>query len=803
MRRIRLAWDKLKALGLGLALCSAAFAEGDTLSAVSATENAATSSAAVNAASEIPALDSLVKQVAADSAAATPVADTVAVDSAAPTSADSAAEPAAVTVADSAAPLKTVLYLGGGERSPWFQLGVLYAVEEYGIPVDSIVATSWGAWIAALWSRGVPLDEIQKLMLDSAVAPYVGHNLSSTENRDGYRDADYLEWPISVSGTPSIRQRFTLSLDSAHFLERQKKLLTPDSMQVVRALAKLRLQESLYRQRSNYKIPLAVQSCESGKPVLLGNSTPQVIASLPLWENADGELCPYYAMPAEDNAGELSIIVASDPLRAPLTGSPSEQLLKRHAADVLASQPGVIIRAHTILDTSRSAWIQAGFSSFEKRLADFAVLQGRRTDYTKDRVAAKPWFRFEPLYDSLSSQVQNAVKSNWDDSDTGMVAVEKFGYSLLQNPAYDSLDLNMLPSGNLAVESSVHPVIDVAAGGFGSNAIGANAYFEASLHYIDHIEIELVLAGFWGMSSYGFQPRLNISKLWNRHWSLQLGYDYLNLVPLKSFNNEYHRNIRIEAEERSDLKMNLVYTVDSRQQVSAEFVFGSRTFDLDSLYYGGRDIKTYPVSPMLHYRYLKGVDENWFADNGYALNVFGGFESIGYDDGIIDVVPIYWKMLADARYTISPVPFATFTVAAAGAIERYHDEGHGYVSPKSFEIAPLDVAYRQHAAATPWSTEWYNPELSSHEYAMLRFNAGLHGASFGAWIFGAYYHDFEDSPYAELDVDKFVFEPALRFAYRSLVIYAGVNRVLDKSGFENLHHLKHYDYFIRIGNYEF
>jgi NTE family protein len=486
-----------------------------------------------------------------------------------------------------------------------------------------------------------------------------------------------------------------------------------------------------------------------------------------------------------------------------LTGSAAEQLLKRHAADVLASQPGVIVRAHTILDTARAAWIQAGFSSFEKRLADFTVLNGRRVDYSKDRVAAKPWFRFEPSYDSLASQVQNAVKSNWDDSDTGMVAVEKFSYSLLQNPAYDSLDLNMQPSGNVAVESAVHPVFDVAVGGFGSNVIGANAYFEAGMRYVDHIEIELVLAGFWGMSSYGVQPRLNISKLWNRHWSLQLGYDYLNLSPLKSFNNEIHRNIRIESEERSDLKMNLVYAVDTRQQVSAEFIFGSREFELDSAYYGGRAIKTYPVSPMLHYRYLNGPNDDWFADNGYVLNVFGGFESIGYDDGIIDVVPIYWKLLADARYTISPVSFATFTVAAVGAIERYHDEGHGYVSPKSFEIAPLDVAYRQHAAATPWSTEWYNAELSSHEYAMLRFNGGLHGAYFGAWLFGAYYHDFEDSPYAELDVDKFVLEPALRFACRSLTVYAGIHRVLDKDSFSSLHHLKHYDYFIRIGNYEF
>ena len=189
--------------------------------------------------------------------------------------------------------------------------------------------------------------------------------------------------------------------------------------------------------------------------------------------------------------------------------------------------------------------------------------------------------------------------------------------------------------------------------------------------------------------------------------------------------------------------------------------------------------------------------------NGYTLNVFGGFESIGYDDGIIDVVPIYWKLLADARYTISPVRFVTLTAAAAGAIERYHDEGHGYVSPKSFEKPPLDVAYRQHAAATPWSTEWYDPELSSHEYAMARLNAGFHGDYLGAWIFGAYYHDFEDSPYADLDVDKFVFEPALRFAYKSVTLYAGLSRVVGYGTFGDLTHLSGYNYFVRVGNYEF
>ena len=167
------------------------------------------------------------------------------------------------------------------------------------------------------------------------------------------------------------------------------------------------------------------------------------------------------------------------------------------------------------------------------------------------------------------------------------------------------------------------------------------------------------------------------------------------------------------------------------------------------------------------------------------------------------MVPIYWKLLADARYSVSPVPFVTFTGAAAGGIERYHDEGHGYVSPKSFGYAPLDIAYQQHAAVTPWSTEWYNAELSSHEYGMARLSAGLHGDYFGLWLFGAYYHDFEKSPFAELNENKFIFEPALRFAYRSFVVYAGMNRIVDNDSFADLTHIKSYDFFIRIGNYEF
>ncbi len=38
-----------------------------------------------------------------------------------------------------------------------------------------------------------------------------------------------------------------------------------------------------------------------------------------------------------------------------------------------------------------------------------------------------------------------------------------------------------------------------------------------------------VVAGFYGKSCYGVQPRLNVSKIWNSNWGLQFGYEYLNL----------------------------------------------------------------------------------------------------------------------------------------------------------------------------------------------------------------------------------------------------------------------------------
>lgn len=749
------------------------------------------------------------------------VMDSVATDSAlaGPVSSDSVSSASIVNdssaVVTPALPktVKNVLYLGGGDLSPWYHLGVLYAIEEFGIPVDSVVATSWGAWVGALWAKGVSPDEIQRIMLDSTIAPYVGRNLTAETAGLSQEGGDAFEWALSEDGIPSLRKRFSVSrTDDGHLVQNRKPLVR-DSVPSGRALAKLRFQESLYRQPIQYARPFSLVGCdENATAEFRSGSVDEIIKSLPLWGNdgdvsvkrASGELCPFYALPAEDRLDELSIIVVADPLRNSPVGDVRNRLLRKMESAQLSNQPGVIIRSHAISDTSRNAWIQAGFSAVEQRRTSHPALSSRKVDYGNGRrPAAKSWFRFSPSLDSLRSSIHAAVRSYWNEADTGLAGPRNFAGAILKNPAYDSLDFFMGATGDLFVETVSHPTFDLAVGGFGSNVVGPQAYAEGSVRYVDHVELQLTLAGFWGGNSYGVMPRLDISKLLGLGWGVSLDFAFLRLQPLRSYYNSLPWNLKVGHEERMDLNLSMYYEIDSRQKIAAEFLFGSRTYELDTLHYRNGEVVTYPVSPMLHYSYESSGESGWFAEDGAGVDVMAGMESIGYRFDIMDLVPIYWKILVDGRLVYSPHPNVSLGIGVAGGIERYHEDGFGYVSPKSFECGPLDLAYRLHAQATPWSTEWYNRELSSHEYGMLRANGGVHGKHLGAWIFAAYYHDFEDSPLAELDVDKFVVEPAVRFVYKSMVLYMGLNRIVDKDSFKELRNLSDYSYFIRVGNYSF
>ena len=701
--------------------------------------------------------------------------------------------------------LKSVLYLGGGDHSPWFDLGALYAIEEYKIPVDSIVATSWGAWMGTLWSFGVSIDDMQRLMLDPSIAEFVGENSiqSKTEH-------NAFEIPVSVDGVPALRERFSFYADTLGNVYRSMHALVPDTASIVRSLARLRFEESLYRLRGTYRIPFTLQTCDS---IIENPTVADVVSSLPLAGNEEsGELCPYLALPQSQKSNEVSLIVVADPVRYELDGKAETRALKKNALQQLDGFQGVFVRAHSVHDKSRKTMIQAGFSAVEHALRNLSMLMERHADYS-DKQKPDAWFKFKPTFDSLSSEHHSAVASYWNPEDTGFVAPTNFAYAVMAKAPYDTISFNMQPDGDLLIDVGVHPTVDVAAGGFGSNVAGANAYGEISLHYVNQMEIFLKLAGFVGTSSYGFRPRLEVSNLISNRWKFNFGYDLMKLRYLKAFENDnVSGKNRFNYERRNDLFLSARYAFDKMQSVEVKFLFGNREFDLaesavpveddfednDVYVNTASNYKTNPVRQSVQYSLLNGEDEAWFAAKGYAANAYLGVNLIGY--GFHQRGPIYGIYALDGRFSCSPTKNTSVTVGAAAGFDAYRDGG-SFKFPKNFDNVAMEDRFRLHANATPWSEDWLDPELATHGYALVRANAGVHRNGFGLWLSLAYFHDFEDKKTATLGANKFVLEPALRYKYRSFSVYLGMNRIVGADSFGDLKRFKDYRYFVRIGEY--
>ena len=699
---------------------------------------------------------------------------------------------------------KTVLYLGGGDRSPWFQLGVLYAIEGYKIPVDSIVATSWGAWMGALWSLGVSLDDIQRLMLDPFVDKFVGVNSINAKT-----EHDPFDIPVSITGVPSLRERFSFYADSAGKVHRSMHALVPDTASIERSLSRLRFEESLYRQRGTFRIPFTLQTCDS---VIENPTYVDIVSSLPLAGNEkSGELCPYLALPLSSSLQEVPVIVVTDPVRYELEGNAETRALKDNVLSKLDRSQGVFVRSHFGRDTSRKALIQAGFSAMEQSLREIAPLVESSVDYS-DKQKSEPWFSFHPTFDSLSSEHHSAAASYWNPSDTGFAAPANFAYAIASRTPYDTVSFNMQPDGDLLIDVGVHPTVDVAVGGFGSNVIGANAYGEVSLNYVNQMEIYLKLAGFYGTSSYGFRPRLELSNLISHRWKFSFGYDLMKLRYLNSFEKDnISEQNHFEFEKRNDLFLSARYAFDKMQSIEVKFLFGSHEFDLapsavpsidffddDDFINLSSNYETNPVTQTVRYSLLNGVDDDWFASKGFEANASVGINIIGY--GFHQRGPIYGIYSLDGRYSLSPSRSTSVTFGAALGFDAYRDGG-SFKFPKNFENVAMEDRYRLHVTPTPWSEDWLDPELSTHGYALLRMNGGVERYGFGLWLSLAYFHDFEDKSTAVLNSNKFIFEPALRYKYRSFTVYAGLNRIVDTDTFGDFRRFKNYRYFIRIGDY--
>lgn len=683
---------------------------------------------------------------------------------------------------------KTVLYLGGGARSPWYSLGVLYAARDYRVPVDSVVGTSWGAFVGALWSAGFELDDIQRILNDSL---FISQVLPKSS------EPPLFSLPISLRGEPALAFRFAFFGDSAGRAHLRPKPLEPDGEFLKRSLFRVRLQEALTRTDSNLA-PFTAMACSSGTLV-----PASAMDAIPFSETS-GENCPFF-FPG-DSVG-FSIYAVAYPVRsdsfpeAPLSVAGFENALSFIRAKKDSSRPVVVIRPHSFAENSPLGWMRAGYSDFERKLGELSPLAARKDVSPRSADSILPRFRFEPSFEEIPTLYYSDVSAYWDDADTGIDLPSNFLKRISASPFYDSVQIKIDSAGIAKVSAVASPVLEFRVGGFGSNLMGPLAYFGADFRFVNQFEYALSLDGYVGEHSYALAPEFQIRGMFKNHGKFSVRGNVSRRRPLTGYFSGENKALRIKEIRENDVTMAFAWK-DSLADFALDVLLGKSEFEtfhesetrfVDILY------------PRLSFDRSRGGFEDWFGDRGYRVSGSLGFRSVNLEDGTGGDAPLYLASTLDLRKNFAPTRFFALGFGALAGIHIRRESGEGYVYPSPLAtwtggtVRSVDSWYRMHPALSPWTSSWNFVETGTHHYAAARMNLGLHGRFLGAWIFFAYMRDFEENPDIDLDADRLLLEPTLRFAYRTLDVRLGLNRMVSAGDFSKLKNGKDYRGFFQVG----
>ncbi len=77
--------------------------------------------------------------------------------------------------------------MSGGGAKGLYHIGVLEALEEYGIPIDCVAGTSMGSIIAAMYAAGYSPVEMRRIVASGAVKEWVSGRLDPNRYLSYYR----------------------------------------------------------------------------------------------------------------------------------------------------------------------------------------------------------------------------------------------------------------------------------------------------------------------------------------------------------------------------------------------------------------------------------------------------------------------------------------------------------------------------------------------------------------------------------------------------------------------------------------
>ena len=749
--------------------------------------------------------------------------------------------------------LPLALYLGGGDGGGWYAIGVLQAIEQYRIPVTKITASGSAAWVAAMWSEGYSLKDIQgRLKQVDVLAPSLLWETSvhheSLASARMKRALPSLPNSVAAQGFPAISLEYTVLKDSLQAPHVVPALSVQRDSQGSENLAKLLLQEpllGLIAQTSSKaaRIPWDVLACDEFNAQIVHSPTRP---SLDFLAGAMGlarkdkqahslsslESCgaDFVSILANQATPQFWLLAFSWPERPnPTMPAILRTQVERISKDTTLAK--LWIRPHiSRLDSSTSSeyWVRQGFETVRARLGDLRGLNLSPVDWNNIQQRAPSLESVQPAFDELSAEYQNHLGSFWPESQVWTQDVVDFTKAVQQNNLYDSLEFNVVTQKTsdpgdghefsvpvLAVRALPEPRAELALGGFGSSIIGPEVAGRARLRFVNQLEFDFGVTGMYGNVWQGVTPSIRLSRIHGGTIAFSGDVELLSFRGANLYNNLGVSSVaddysKLNSEDRRNVNLRVHWLFDKDYELRSCVLIGHSDFStpmlllLDS---SGRKASVNSLDAHAELESNTGRESPYFALDGFHIWSQAGFRSVSIQNASNPSAPLYARGQVRLNWSKPLTENFHFGLQGEAGIDGHIHNGNSWVYPDSMvlveggvEDPALANQYKMQIRPTPFSTLMPLPQFASHGYACAVGSVAAHINGNGLWIFAAWVHDVVGPDrWNNLEQTRLTLEPMVRLHWKSLEILAGGQQTANYSQASNLTNLNFWTGILQVG----
>lgn len=729
------------------------------------------------------------------------------------------------------------LVLGDGPGGAWYALGVLQAVEKYRLPVTHLYGSGWGLWVAALWSQGYSLSQLEDILrhaqrVRQQSIPTIAEQLGPTKPAES---SSWLTQAISEDSVASVEMRFSFrldSLDQIHWVSLPHSTHSEPRRIGRNTLSDLLLQQPLLSlktqgRKQRVRIPWQSLVCREQDQTIhsIGRGSDFSLASVYQHEYSQLLLGQVYysmehctAIPVQWllNLPGQTLFAASWTQRS-YPGLPASWTHQIHQGLNALQQSSHVIGAlphHGIMNQdvqdSSAAWIEQGFMTMRAQLGKLHN-QGYAPQVWPVRTHFLPSLTgFTPVFTQVPSDAHAHLAAYWREEDHWEDSFLNFVDSVVASQLYEDLDIRMVLQKTsehtsilgadtstlvLGVQATPRYVWKLGAGALGSSPIGFAFHGSAGLTFISQYAYSLFVEGLYGDRLKGLLTTLKLSQIQNgdieisgvvdiRKWHWPRWSGFYRVSPYSYLEEETRQDFVLSVPWYPSVHWAVVPNVRFGSSRYATGVWADRQSDSSARSESRYEVNLLDVGVDLS-RHHSVHQQNWFDQRGTSYDLDLHLRSaapiaLGTSPG----APLYGRIQGKAQWGYDWLPWLSTHLRAAGGVDfRYSKKDHKFIYPESLQVITgvladpaLSFRYKQHIELTPFASEFVIPHYYSFHYLSASADLGLHDQGSGFWLTGGVLRDFEGEDLANgLKQVRFALEPCLRLRWHSIDLKFGLH----------------------------